>query len=53
MLEPLVPAVVSYTTLAAGAPVLATNAMAPAWLIRLLEVKLILEPTALLVIAPV
>ena len=29
MLEPLVPAVVSYTTLAAGAPVLATNAIAP------------------------
>ena len=51
--ESLLPPVVSYRMLAAGEPVLATKAIAPSWLILLLDMKLILDPAALLVMAPV
>ena len=49
----LLPAIVLNVMLAADVPVLATSAIAPFWSISLLDMKLILEPTALSVIAPV
>ena len=51
--DALLPDLVSYNTFAAAVAVFATRVIEPVWLIRLFEIKLMLEPMALLVIAPV